>query len=101
MYILLYCDSMSYLVVAPEQTLIARNKYGKKRKEKYFEFNKREMETVPLTFTIHVRFIVEPLFINRSAPPIISVTGSEKEEKKYSNEESNKRYVKEMQFQDF
>lgn len=26
--------------------------------------------------TIHVRFMVEPLFIKRSGPPIISVIGS-------------------------
>lgn len=27
-------------------------------------------------FTTHVRFIVEPLFMKRSGPPVISVIGS-------------------------
>lgn len=32
-------------------------------------------------FTTHVRFIVEPLFMKRSGPPVISVIGSVKKGK--------------------
>lgn len=33
-------------------------------------------------FTMHVKFIVEPLFMKRSGPPMISVIGSENEKER-------------------